>query len=54
IFRTSARCYYNDCTHRHEPDCAVLKAIEEHRISQSRYLSYLSIIEDAGDGKYRE
>ena len=54
IFRTSASCYYSNCTHRHEPGCAVLKAIEEHRISQSRYQSYLSILEDSGEGKYRE
>ncbi len=54
IFRTSALCHYNNCTHRHEPGCAVLKAIEEQRISQSRYHSYLSIIEDTGEGKYRE
>jgi ribosome biogenesis GTPase len=32
----------------------VLKAVEEHRISQSRYASYLSILDDADEGKYRE
>jgi ribosome biogenesis GTPase len=54
IFRTSADCRFNNCTHIHEPGCAVLRAVEEHRISQSRYTSYLSILEDADEGKYRE
>lgn len=54
IFRASADCRYGDCTHRHEPGCAVLKAVEEHRISQSRYASYLSMLEDKEEGKYRE
>ncbi len=53
IFKISADCKYGNCTHRHEPDCAVLKALEEHRIAQSRYNSYLSIIEDASEKKYR-
>jgi ribosome biogenesis GTPase len=54
IFRESAHCKFNNCTHIHEPGCAVLKAVEEHRISQSRYASYLSILDDADEGKYRE
>lgn len=54
IFKESHHCRFNNCTHRHEPGCAVLKALEEQRISQSRYTSYLSIIEDSTDGKYRE
>lgn len=53
IFRTSVDCRFNDCTHRNEPGCAVLKAIEEQTISQSRYASYLSILEDITGGKYR-
>ena len=53
IFRESANCRFGDCTHRNEPGCAVLKALEEQRISQSRYASYLSILEDITDGKYR-
>jgi ribosome small subunit-dependent GTPase A len=53
IFKISVNCKFNNCTHRHEPGCAVLKALEEHRISESRYNSYLSIIEDSTEGKYR-
>lgn len=53
IFAISHNCRFNNCTHRNEPGCAVLKALEEHYISQSRYASYLSIIEDHEEGKYR-
>lgn len=53
IFRTSADCRYGNCTHRHEPGCAVLRAVEEHYISESRYQSYLSMLEDKEEGKYR-
>ena len=54
IFRISAYCRYGNCTHTHEPGCAVLKAVDESLISQSRYASYLSILEDGTEGKYRK
>ncbi len=54
IFSISADCRFGNCTHTHEPGCAVLQALEEHRISQSRYDSYLSILNDETEGKYRE
>ena len=54
IFSISADCRYNNCTHTHEPGCAVLDAVENHYISQSRYQSYLSILEDGNDDKYRK
>ena len=54
IFQTSAHCRYNNCTHTHEPGCAVLQAVNEQRISLSRYTSYLSILEDKDERKYRE
>lgn len=54
IFRESAECRFGNCTHTHEPGCAVLQALQEHRISQSRYDSYLSILKDEDEGKYRE
>lgn len=54
IFRTSADCRFSNCTHTHEPGCAVRQAVEEHRIAQSRYDSYLSILQDESEGKYRE
>jgi len=54
IFKFSASCRFNNCTHRQEPGCAVLKAVEEHYISESRYRSYLSMLEDENEKKYRE
>jgi ribosome biogenesis GTPase len=54
IFQVSANCKYNNCTHTHEPGCAVLEAVENHQISLSRYTSYLSILEDKDERKYRE
>ena len=53
IFRTSADCKYGNCTHRHEPGCAVREAVEKHLISESRYTSYLNMLEDKEEGKYR-
>lgn len=53
IFKISQKCKYYNCLHINEPDCAVLKAVEEHYISESRYHSYLNILEDISDGKYR-
>ena len=54
IFRFSQDCRFSNCTHTHEPGCAVLKAVEEHYIAQSRYQSYLSMLEDKEESKYRE
>lgn len=53
IFRTSADCRFSNCTHTHEPGCAVLRALEELRIAPSRYASYLSMLEDKEEAKYR-
>lgn len=53
IFHFSKDCRFNNCTHTHEPGCAVLKAVEEHYISESRYNSYISMLNDKEDGKYR-
>lgn len=54
IFHFSKECRFSNCTHTHEPGCAVLKALEEHYIAGSRYQSYLSMLEDKEEGKYRE
>ena len=54
IFRFSKNCRFSNCTHTHEPGCAVLQALENHYIAQSRYQSYLSMLDDKDDGKYRE
>lgn len=54
IFRFSKDCRFSNCTHTHEPGCAVLKAVEDHYIAASRYQSYLSMLEDKDENKYRE
>lgn len=53
IFRVSKQCRYNNCLHLNEPECAVRRAVDEHTISESRYHSYLNIMEDISEGKYR-
>ena len=54
IFRFSKDCRFSNCTHTHEPGCAVLQALENHYIAQSRYQSYLSMLNDKDENKYRE
>ena len=54
IFEFSKQCKFSDCTHTHEPGCAVLQAVENHYIAQSRYQSYLSMLDDKDENKYRE
>ena len=54
IFLFSKDCKFANCTHTHEPNCAVLKALEEHYIAASRYQSYLSMLHDKDENKYRE
>jgi len=53
IFHISAGCRFGNCTHTNEPGCAVLEALENHRLAPSRYASYLSMLEDKDAGKYR-
>lgn len=53
FFKLSKDCKYGNCTHTHEPGCAVLEALERGEIAPSRYQSYLSILEDKEEGKYR-
>ncbi len=53
IFETGRQCRFDNCTHTHEPGCAVLQAIEAHQIAPSRYQSYLSMLNDKDEGKYR-
>ena len=54
IFKFSEGCKFSNCTHTHEPGCAVIKAVEDHYIAASRYQSYLSMLEDKEENKYRE
>ncbi len=53
IFKKSSECKFNNCTHTHEPGCAVIRAVEEGEIAESRYQSFLSILDDADESKYR-
>ncbi|MBQ8336067.1 MAG: ribosome small subunit-dependent GTPase A [Bacteroidaceae bacterium] len=53
FFELSKDCRYGNCTHTHEPGCAVLEALERGEIAPSRYQSYLSMLEDKDEGKYR-
>ena len=54
IFQIGQECRFGNCTHTNEPGCAVLQALEEHRIAQSRYVSYLSMLEDKDADRYRK
>jgi ribosome biogenesis GTPase len=54
MFNHISGCKFNNCSHRHEPGCAVIQAVSEGKIVGSRYQSYLSIIEDKEENKYRE
>ena len=51
IFRFSKDCRFSNCTHTHEPGCAVRKAVEEHYIAESRYNSYLSMLQDKDENR---
>ena len=53
IFAASRECRYGNCTHTHEPGCAVRQAVEEGRIAPSRYASYLNMLDDKDEAKYR-
>ena len=53
IFKRASECRFYNCTHIHEPGCAVLEAVEKGEISESRYFSYVSMFEE-GDEKYRK
>ena len=54
IFKISARWKYHNCTHTHEPACAVREAVANRLIGESRYASYLSMLGDKDEKKYRE
>lgn len=48
----ASECRFYNCTHTHEPGCAVCEAVKEGKIAFSRYESYLKILDD--DDKYRK
>lgn len=54
LFKFSHSCRFNNCLHIHEPGCAVREAVENKYISESRYKSYLNIMEEENDEKYRK
>ena len=54
IFKISDDCRFNNCTHTHEPGCAVLDAVEQGKIAPSRFTSYLSILDEDPNNKYRK
>ncbi len=54
IFKISSDCRFNNCTHTHEPGCAVLAAVETGEISPTRFTSYLSILDEDPNNKYRK
>ena len=54
IFKISSGCRFNNCTHTHEPGCAVLEAVEQGEIAYSRFVSYLSILDEDPNNKYRK
>ena len=53
IFSLSRNCRYGDCLHIDEPQCAVIEALENNKLALSRYESYLSILDDCTESKYR-
>jgi ribosome biogenesis GTPase len=54
IFRFAGKCRFHNCIHVKEPGCAVRQAVEDHLISESRYNSYLSMLDDDAEQKYRQ
>lgn len=53
IFQIAQSCRYSDCTHTGEPGCAVYQAALDGTIAPSRFTSYLSMLEDCNESKYR-
>lgn len=53
IFAIGRECRYSNCQHTGEPGCAVYQAVVDGQIALSRYESYLSILDDTNEGKYR-
>ena len=55
IFKASANCKYGNCCHTGEPGCAVKEMVDNHYIAESRFNSYLNILEELEEGeKYRK
>jgi ribosome biogenesis GTPase len=52
LFKWSKECQFHNCSHTHEPGCAVQKAVEEGQVGEMRYRNYLAMME-SGEEKYR-
>ena len=54
MFRLKGDCRFNNCLHKDEPGCAVRQAVEEGTVAESRYRSYLDMLNGVEeDGPYR-
>ena len=53
MFSILENCQYYNCTHSHEPNCAVKSAVESGKISKTRYNSYISLLKGDDDEKFR-
>jgi ribosome biogenesis GTPase len=55
FFRLKGGCRFSSCSHMHEPGCAVLAALEKGEVAESRYRSYVDMVNGVEDEKsYRE
>lgn len=54
IFRVGEHCRFGNCLHLSEPGCAVREAVDDGRIAASRYNSYLNMLDDQDESKYRQ
>lgn len=54
IFKVGRGCRFGNCMHLNEPGCAVVEAVERGEIARSRYNSYLNMLDDEDESKYRE
>lgn len=53
FFKLAGECKFYNCTHLHEPGCVIAEALQAGEIAESRYNSYLSILTDNAEDKYR-
>lgn len=53
MFKYISECKFYNCTHTHEPGCAVKRAVESGDIFAERYNSYLKMLEQENDSRYR-
>jgi ribosome biogenesis GTPase len=49
IFALKSGCRFGDCSHTEEPGCAVLEALEQHKLAPTRYRSYVSMVQGVDD-----